>query len=512
MANAIKQANNGFNSIYKGNFSIGINDVAYGGTANTGFWNTIPATAATGNVTVAYLPKGSDGPAIYEMSTDQTQVITAINQYKTSLEGPYITTSSFTSTTNITIPANSTASTYPMEFNVSGIDENVNWVTLNLGVLSGSNVQNLGIVLVAPDNTTYALIKGSLNSTQSTGGEINVTLEPFSGVIQPVFGSWNGYSGGVVNSNNFNGPLGLTFEAPCPVGPFSATTNYDGLISFANYLSGNTNGTWSLYIQDFGGDESTLLYAKLSFTYGGLMFLDKCFEWAASNDNIVLLNRDYPSINTSGLQLHIDPWYLPSANASSLLSTSQKVSDLTNNNNDATTASFLSLGGTNSEYWSLFNNPFTFNTVTNIPAGNSAYTTSVWFKTSYNGQSLVSFGTDTSYAANYLYVNGSGYIDNYWCGSTITSTGNTINNGSWHNAVVTYDGTIATIYIDGVFDTDLTVGTSLSVSPTSNLEIAGGGNQSDFDGQMGPVMIYNRALTANEVLTNYNSINNSHGY
>ena len=100
MANAIKQANNGFNSIYKGNFSIGINDVAYGGTANTGFWNTIPATAATGNVTVAYLPKGSDGPAIYEMTTNSQEVVTAINQYKTSLEGPYITTSTFTSTTN----------------------------------------------------------------------------------------------------------------------------------------------------------------------------------------------------------------------------------------------------------------------------------------------------------------------------------------------------------------------------------------------------------------------------
>jgi hypothetical protein len=512
MANAIKQANNGFNSIYKGNFSIGINDVAYGGTANTGFWNTIPATAATGNVTVAYLPKGSDGPAIYEMTTNSQEVVTAINQYKTSLEGPYITTSTFTSTTNITIPASTTASTYPMEFNVSGIDENVNWVTLNLGVLSGSNVQNLGIVLVAPDNTTYALIKGSLNSTQSTGGEINVTLEPFSGVIQNVFGSWNGYSGGVANSNNFNGPLGLTFEAPCPVGPFSATTNYDGLIDFSNLLSGDTNGTWSLYIQDFGGDESTLLYAKLSFTTGALMFIDKCFEWAESNDNIVLLNRDYPSINTSGLQLHIDPWYLPSANASSLSSTSQKVSDLTNNNNDATATSFLSLGGTNSEYWSLSSNPFTFNTVTNIPAGNSAYTTSVWFKTSYNSQSLVNFGTDTSYAANYLYVNSSGYLDNYWCGTTITSTGSTINNNNWHNAVVTYDGTIATIYIDGVFDTDLTVGTSLSVSPTINLEIGGGGNQNDFNGEIGPVMIYNRALTANEVLTNYNSINNSHGY
>ena len=270
MANAIKQANNGFNSIYKGNFSIGINDVAYGGTANTGFWNTIPATAATGNVTVAYLPKGSDGPAIYEMGTNQFELATAINQYKTSLEGPYITTSTFTSTTNITIPASTTASTYPIEYNVSGIDKNVNWVTVNLGVLSGSNVQNLGIVLVAPNNTTYALLKGSLFSSQSTSGEINVTLEEFSGpVVFNPGGNWDGYSQGNFNSNSFNGPLGLTFEAPCPVGPFSVTTNYNGLNMFNNSTSAQTNGTWSLYIQDFGGEESTLLYANLSFTTGG---------------------------------------------------------------------------------------------------------------------------------------------------------------------------------------------------------------------------------------------------
>ena len=517
MANAIKQANNGFNSIYKGNFSIGINDdVAYGGTANTGFWNTIPATAATGNVTVAYLPKGSNGPSIYEMSTNLQEFTTAINQIKTSLEGPYITTSTFTSTTNITIPASSTASTYPIEYNVSGINENVNWVTVTLGVLSGSNVQNLGIVLVAPDNTTYALLKGSLSSTQSTSGEINVTLEPFIGpVVFNPYGNWDGYSQGNFNSNSYNGPTEMVFSSPYPLLGFSATTNYNGLNLLNGLLSGDTNGTWSLYIQDFGGDESTLLYANLSFTTGAFMFVDECFQWAASQESIALLNRDYPSISTSGLQLHIDPWYLPSANASAIygtLSSGQKVSDLTNNNNDATTSIGVNLIGTNYESWSLIgNNPFTFDTVTNIPSGNSAYTTSVWFKTSYNDQALVSFGTDTSYAANYLYVNSGGYIDNYWCGATITSTGNTISNNSWHNAVVTYDGTIATIYIDGVFDTDLTVGTSLSVSPTSNLEIAGG-YVNDFIGNMGPVMIYNRALTANEVLTNYNSINNSHGY
>jgi hypothetical protein len=517
MANAIKQVNNGFNSIYKGNFSIGINDVAYGGTANTEFWNTIPATAATGDVTVAYLPKGSNGPSIYEMSTSTPPFITAINQYKTSLEGPYITTSAFTSTTNITIPASTTASTYPIEYNVSGITENVNWVTVTLGVLSGSNVQNLGIVLVAPNNTTYALLKGSLSSSASTSGEINVILENYSGVL--AFTSpWDGYSQGKYNGNDYNGPLGLTFEAPCPVGPFSANTNYNGLNSFNNITSGNTNGIWSLYIQDFGGDESTLLYANLSFTFGALMFIGECFEWAESNDNIVLLNRDYPSINTSGLQLHIDPWYLPSANASSIsssLQSGQTVSDLTNNNNDATLTQSVGLTGTNYESWNFNNSPFTFDTVTNIPAGNSAYTTSVWFKTSSSSMGLVTFGTETSYAANYLYVNSGGYVSNDWSGTTITSTGSTITDNNWHNAVVTYDGTIATIYIDGVFDTDLTVGSSLTVSPTSNLEIGGyitSYSINEFSGDMGPVMIYNRALTANEVLTNYNSIDTSHGY
>jgi hypothetical protein len=510
MSNAIKQTNDGFNSIYKGNFSIGINDIAYGGTAVTGFWPTTPATAATGNVLVVYMPKAADGPSIYEPAIFDT--VTAFNQYRSSLEGPFITTSGFTTTQNITIPAGTTASTYPLEFNVTGLDKTTNFVTLTLGILSGSNVQNLGIVLVAPDNTTYALIKGSLAGTQSTSGEISVNISKFSGIVTQT-GTWDGYSGGNWDSRNSNGSLGLTFDTPCPVGPFSASTNYDGMLYFDNLVSGDTNGTWSLYIQDFGGDNSTLLYAKLSFTFNAMMQQNECLNWAASNDDILVLNREYPSITVDSLQLLVDPWYLPSANAYASSTTAlTKVSDLTNNNNDATTTNGVNLQVPNYDSWALFNNPFTFDTVTNIPAGNSAYTTSVWFKTSYNGQALVSFGTDTSYAANYLYVNGSGYIDNYWSGSTITSTGSTINDNNWHNAVVTYDGTIATIYIDGVFDTDLTVGTSLSVSPTSNLEIAGGGNQSDFDGNMGPVMIYNRALTSTEVLNNYNNVLSTHGY
>ena len=193
MANGIKQQNNGFNSIYKGNFSIGINDISYGGTADTGFWNTIPATgSSTGAVIYTYITKGSDGPSIYEMSTNNFEFMTAINQIKTSVDGPYITTSTFTTTRNITIPSSSTASTYPLEFNVSGINSSINFATLTLGILSGSNVQNLGIVLVAPDNTTYALIKGSLSSPVATTGEISVNLSQYGGVFVPTFNSWDG--------------------------------------------------------------------------------------------------------------------------------------------------------------------------------------------------------------------------------------------------------------------------------------------------------------------------------
>ena len=519
MANGIKQANNGFSSIYKGNFSIGINNISYGETANTGFWETIPATGtSTGEVVYAYLPKGSNGPSIYEMSTDPNGFITAANQIRKEVDGPFISNPTFTTTRNISIPTSSTASTYPLEFNVSGITQDVDFVSVTLGVMSGDNVQKLGIVLVAPDNTTYALLKGSLNSPQSTSGQINVQLTNYKGIKEFNPFQWNGFTTGVYRPTTQNGSQTLAFDAPCPVGQINPGQNVPGLSVFDFLPSGDTNGTWSLYIQDFGGGDSTILYANLSITTGALWNADDVFSWAESDNNVILINRNYPNVNTSGLQLLIDPWYLPSANASYTYSNSVKISDLTNNNNNATPFNgTISLNGTNYESWAMSNNPFTFNTVTNIPAGNSAYTTSVWFKTTSYNQGLITFGGTDPYTGNYLYVNGGGSITNNWETDSITSTGSTsLPNNNWHNAVVTYDGTIATIYIDGVFDTDRTIGSSLSVSPTSNLAIgdnAGGEfGLSDFQGSMGPVMIYNRALTASEVLTNYNSINDSHGY
>lgn len=519
MANGIKQTNDGFNSIYKGNFSIGINNISYGGTNDTGFWNTKPTYTAPGDVAYAYIQKGSDGPSIYEMATNPNGFLTGINQIATQIDGPFITTSTFTTTRNITIPFNSTASTYPLQFNVTGINSNVDFVTLTLGILSGSNVQNLGMVLVAPNNTTYALIKGSLGFGVGTTGEISVILSKFKGPFQPTGSPWDGYSGGFFDDNTYNAATTLNFAAPCPVGPFNANEGYDGLFSFQFFSSGSTNGTWSLYIQDFGGAESTLLYSNLSFTTNALSSLNnRALSWAASNDDVVLINRDYPSISVSNLQLHIDPWYLPSANAYYVFPTvseGNKISDLTNNNNDATTTLGVSLGGTNYEYWGL-NNPFTFDTVTNIPAGNSAYTVSLWFRTTSSSVGLLTFGTYTSSNANFFYIDGAGSAQNEWGGENIYSTGSTVNDNQWHNVTVTYNGTVAKMYIDGVLDNQKTLLNPLSVSPTSNLKIGegiGALSVNDFSsGAFGPVMIYNRALSDNEVLTNYNSINDSHGY
>lgn len=515
MSNAIKQTNDGFNSIYKGNFSVGINDVAYGGTAVTGFYPTTELTGVTELVT--YIKKASDGPSIYipTSTADNNEIVTGFNQYRQSLEGSFITTSEFTTTQNITILSGTTASTYPLEFNVAGIDKTTNFVTLTLGILSGDSVQNLGIVLVAPDNVNYSLVKGTISSGPvSTSGEISVNIASYKGVIDIAY-PWDGYHGGDYNSHYTNDNA-ITFAAPCPLAPFSPG-NYNLMNQFDNLMSGDTNGTWSLYIQDFEptiGNTTTLLYAKLSFTFDAMMTQQDCLSWAASNNDIVVLNRDYPSIALDNLQLLIDPWYLPSANAyssSPSVEAGNKINDLTNNNNDATPTNTINLQNAVFNSWYQSFNPFTFDTVTNIPAGNSSYTISVWFKTSQTNQSLVSFGTDTSYSANYLYINSGGYVGNYWCGTTITSTGGTINDNGFHNVVVTYDGTIATIYVDGSFNTDLTIGSSLAVSPTSNLEI-GGGYLNDFQGNMGPVMIYSRALTSAEVLTNYTNVWLDHNY
>ena len=107
-----------------------------------------------------------------------------------------------------------------------------------------------------------------------------------------------------------------------------------------------------------------------------------------------------------------------------------------------------------------------------------------------------------------------------------TSTISSIANGNWHFVGLTFDGPSLKFYLNGVQAQEkLTSSISVAVNgplyPQSNINTGidtktikiGANNNvtSFFNGNIGPVHIYNRALSASEVLQNYNALKGRFG-
>ena len=82
----------------------------------------------------------------------------------------------------------------------------------------------------------------------------------------------------------------------------------------------------------------------------------------------------------------------------------------------------------------------------------------------------------------------------------------TLSADTWYHTVVTFNSTIATIYINGVLDktgtvsalTDSTYNFNIGRYPTSGLYF--------WDGEIASLRMYNRVLSPSEVLHNYNAL------
>ena len=92
-------------------------------------------------------------------------------------------------------------------------------------------------------------------------------------------------------------------------------------------------------------------------------------------------------------------------------------------------------------------------------------------------------------------------------------TANTLSTGAWYHIVATYDGSGDSvgikIYINAVSET-LTKGGNTSITgPSVNsipFQIGARNSTDDYEGNISNVKIYNKALTATEVLQNYNAL------
>jgi len=142
-----------------------------------------------------------------------------------------------------------------------------------------------------------------------------------------------------------------------------------------------------------------------------------------------------------------------------------------------------------------------------LDAGNvldltGSFTVSAWIKRSGTNQSIVSKRNALFTSGYDLKINSAGRLEMSWVNvltQTITSSV-VVPANVWHNVAVTYDGSTARMYIDGVLDTSATL---LSVpANTSNFLVAAAGGSSPtafFDGTIDEVRVFGSALTATQL-------------
>ena len=155
-------------------------------------------------------------------------------------------------------------------------------------------------------------------------------------------------------------------------------------------------------------------------------------------------------------------------------------------------------------------------------SGNNSRSISLWYKIGTNAAMIpFSLGgpADSDNGSQFAYcINRDGFGTaaifgkNSAYDTSAFSVPRTDVDGNWHHLVVTYDQTSLKVYLDNSLEaTPSLPGNTYNTS--AGFTISGwsiAGNRL-LNGQVGPVLVYNRALTASEVTQNYNALKGRFG-
>jgi len=215
-----------------------------------------------------------------------------------------------------------------------------------------------------------------------------------------------------------------------------------------------------------------------------------------------------PDMIQDGLVLALD-----AADRNSYLGSGTTWIDLSGNNNNGTLTNgptFSSTNGGNIVFDGV--NDYiviTHNAVFNIT---TAISFNFWFKSTRTVDSYISSKREDSF---YIGVGPTGQTANKMSLFLNGTTGgwlqsiSDVSTGNWIHTGLTWDGTTSRIYLNGILDNSGSRPGTLSTG-TSNITVATRLNASDnivgtLLGSMGNFSIYNRSLSASEILQNYNA-------
>jgi len=299
-------------------------------------------------------------------------------------------------------------------------------------------------------------------------------------------GGTGGQGGGATGDDRFSGTPGAgtanTGGGGAGAGDVSEAggAGGSGVVIFA-YDSGSVNGAGGI-VGDAGNGR-------------------KYHQFNASDTFKVGSTSDF-QIVTDSLLLHYDAGNFDSRGAST-------VTDLSGNGYNGTTVNSPTLNN----YSYTFNGSNTYiNTNNQLLSNNSSFSYSLWikFSTSQSGRTLLGRHNDASGGASIGIDDGTAnkvkFHLNDYSTQRVNSTG-TINDGNWKYLVGTWDTSTLKLYINGSLDNSATPGSASLTFPSLNMQIGRwvGGNSQYFNGNIAMIHIYTKALSAAEVLQNYNA-------
>ena len=222
-----------------------------------------------------------------------------------------------------------------------------------------------------------------------------------------------------------------------------------------------------------------------------------------------------PKIVTNGLVLALD-----AANNKSYSGSGVTWNDLSGNNNTGTLTNGPTFSGANGGYIVLDGtNDYVINSSpTNIPVGSSSRTVQLWIYPKNNSCPLVQLGTGggfqvyivsffNSSGTLYLFTDGINSANNISFSGTDLPTLNTWNHMTFGNS-----GQNWFYYLNGVSKLSGTFGVTLNTIGQKYIV----GNRDDVsltptNGNIAQTFVYNRALSASEILQNYNATKSRFG-
>ena len=145
---------------------------------------------------------------------------------------------------------------------------------------------------------------------------------------------------------------------------------------------------------------------------------------------------------------------------------------------------------------------------------NSNFTFSMWFNSDdFSEQRAFAADVNNSESLFLRYSDGVVGVVNSNTLVLGTFTSSTLSTNTWYNITVTRLSNTYTLYVDGDFKSTVSTSQSFTHSPDTigaNHNI-GGGAKNFFDGKIAKVLAYSTALSASEVLQNYNALKGRFG-